>query len=272
LEDESFESWAEVITFTIEDMRASTALKLLLDDFDLTYVIRDEAVVVTSQAMAETTLRTRLYDCRPLVDANSADRQGVRELTELEMLIQGTIAVNSWDAVGGPGCIKVFAQRGLLIVSNTDVVHEKIQRNLNMLHRGKSKGNREFANIKLEGPADVTVMAYRLGKSFQDADTSDQLVNAITKMLSDSDNEVNGANKAFYVRAVGESLLISHRRDAQAPLFRILLKMNALDQPIADGFGTPSSGMIPGMPGMGTGKLPQGRMGGGQMGGMFNVR
>lgn len=263
LEDEAFDSMAEVVTFEIKDMPASTAFALLLHDFDLTYVIRDEAVVVTSRTMAEEILRTRLYDCRPLIDASSRDPQGIAELAELESLISSTIAVSSWGEVGGPGCIEAFAQRGLLIISNTDVVHEQIERHLGMLLRGKSKSGQDFAKVKSEGPVDVTVMAYRLANSFQNSDVSDRLVDTITRMLHDSDNEVNGANKEFYIRAVGGSLVISHRRDAQDPLFRILLKMNALDQPNQSGFGTPPNGM---MHGMGTGPMSQGGMGGGMRG------
>ena len=58
-----------------------------------------------------------------------------RELSDAENLIRlitTTVSPDSWDEVGGPGSAAEY--KGLVVVSQTWEVHEKIERLLNMLH------------------------------------------------------------------------------------------------------------------------------------------
>lgn len=58
-----------------------------------------------------------------------------RELSDAENLIHlitTTVEPDTWDEVGGPGTIAEY--KGLLVVSQTWEVHEKVERLLNMLH------------------------------------------------------------------------------------------------------------------------------------------
>jgi hypothetical protein len=58
-----------------------------------------------------------------------------RELTDAENLIHlitTTVEPDTWDEMGGPGTVAEY--KGLVVVSQTWEVHEKIERLLNMLH------------------------------------------------------------------------------------------------------------------------------------------
>jgi HAAS domain-containing protein len=58
-----------------------------------------------------------------------------RELSDAENLIRlitTTVGPDSWDEVGGPGTVAEY--KGLVVVSQTWEIHEKIERLLNMLH------------------------------------------------------------------------------------------------------------------------------------------
>jgi hypothetical protein len=65
-------------------------------------------------------LPIRVYDARRLVDPDS----GIATQDELLEHIQSLIAPESWTDTGGPGSISDF--RGLLIVSQTEEVHEQL--------------------------------------------------------------------------------------------------------------------------------------------------
>jgi general secretion pathway protein D len=52
---------------TLRKVRVSTLLELLLDDLDLTFVDRDDLMLVTTPEDAESTLQIRVYDCRDLL-------------------------------------------------------------------------------------------------------------------------------------------------------------------------------------------------------------
>src|SRR4029453_3492838 len=52
---------------TLRKVRVSTLLELLLDDLELTFVDRDDLLLVTTPEDAESTLQIRVYDCRDLL-------------------------------------------------------------------------------------------------------------------------------------------------------------------------------------------------------------
>jgi len=55
------------VTQRFKDVRVETLLRLMLKDFELTYVDRDDLIVVTTPEDAESELLTRVYDCRDLL-------------------------------------------------------------------------------------------------------------------------------------------------------------------------------------------------------------
>ena len=92
----------------------------LLAPLNLTYVVRDDVLAITTPEDAESRLRTRLYDVRTLADPEL----GLCNTGELCNVLTTTIASNSWDEVGGPGSIEEF--RGLLVVSQVEEVNRQV--------------------------------------------------------------------------------------------------------------------------------------------------
>jgi len=67
--------------------------------------------------------------------APGGDKPQERELSDAENLIRlitTTVHPDTWDEVGGPGTVAEY--KGLVVVSQTWEVHEKVERLLNMLH------------------------------------------------------------------------------------------------------------------------------------------
>ena len=74
----------------------SAALRLMLSALDLTYVVENEVLLITTPDKASNKLTTKVY---PVGDLLAAGKDGFKPLTQA---IRSTIRPNSWATVGGP--------------------------------------------------------------------------------------------------------------------------------------------------------------------------
>ena len=123
------------ITRHVRDVSLREALKLVLGEFDLTYVIRNEVLLITSKTEAENMLVTKVYPVFDLVvcSGDEGHERSPLNYGPLMSLIQKTVAPDTWDDVGGPGPLKEFPNAGALVISQTTEVHEEIARQLRAL-------------------------------------------------------------------------------------------------------------------------------------------
>lgn len=191
------------VTSTLKGITLRSALRLMLEEMNLSYVVRDEVLQITTRDAADVTLVTKVYDCRELLalprppgserpkatrggggffavqdepatkapptgdsggtvpstggaepPADAGESSGPtggggfggggstgkesphREPSDADNLIQvitTTVNPDSWDEVGGPGTIAEY--KGMLAVTQTGVIHEEVERLLNMLHQ-----------------------------------------------------------------------------------------------------------------------------------------
>jgi hypothetical protein len=96
-------------------------LQRLLEPLNLAVISRDNVLQVTSVEDAESNLAIRLYDVRPLIDADL----GFASLNGLIAELLTRIEPDSWSDQGGPGSIIHF--RGLLIVTQSQRLQRKVR-------------------------------------------------------------------------------------------------------------------------------------------------
>jgi hypothetical protein len=94
------------ITKLVSNTTAENALDLLLRDLGLTYMIRDEAILITSPEEAENNLMTRTYDVSDLPAYRTENGDSMPDYDSLIELIEKTIQPRSWDTVGGPASVQ----------------------------------------------------------------------------------------------------------------------------------------------------------------------
>lgn len=125
------------ITRTLSGLTLKTVLKLILDELDLTYVVRNEVLVVTSKTEAESMLVVKIYPVFDLVvrPLDASPRLPGMDFTALAKSIMGQVAPTTWHAVGGPGEIKEFVNSGALVISQTTAAHEEIAAYLRALRQ-----------------------------------------------------------------------------------------------------------------------------------------
>ena len=107
-----------------------SALHLMLSSVeDLTFVVRDDVLLITTEEAASSTLETHVYNIDEL------NLEPIVALEELAELIPGTVQPESWLANGtGEGAIKTLG-KSFLVVNQTQAMHWEIGKFLTQLSR-----------------------------------------------------------------------------------------------------------------------------------------
>lgn len=113
------------ITKKLTGISTRSALRLILNDLDLTYMIRDRALWITTPEEAEWRLITRVYNVGDIVNAAGVVEERGNDQSTLAETIMYIFDPDSWDDVGGPGSIEAIY--GSLVISQTHGVHEEIE-------------------------------------------------------------------------------------------------------------------------------------------------
>jgi len=126
LGDVAIDSSAPVTFHNHKAIPLASALRRIFDDFEMTFVIQDAGLMITSKEKAAKTLSTRVYRIDHLVETGRRQKQSVSDLIQT---IEETICPDSWDTnSGGPGAIRpVLLPNGVsLVVANTLDAHRQI--------------------------------------------------------------------------------------------------------------------------------------------------
>lgn len=133
----------------LEDISLGAALRLLLNPHGLAYVVTDEVLLITSEEEALTRLVVAVYPVGDIlavkegyesaVEENDGKtkKRGVEDMDGLINVIISTVAPDSWLENGGGEADIRPLQPGLLIISQTADVHERIQHLLAALRQAK---------------------------------------------------------------------------------------------------------------------------------------
>ena len=110
----------EPVTASIHNVSLRSALRLMLKQLQLTYVIGDEILLITTPEAAQSEFKVCVYDIRGLID-----RQQPKSLQALVDSMVSCVAADTWVENGGGGEIRPLSPK-LLVISQTQAVHEEI--------------------------------------------------------------------------------------------------------------------------------------------------
>ena len=132
------------VTLSLKGLKLRSALGHILRQLELTWIIGDEVLLVTTPEQADARLAMRVYEVGDLVAARDEQLRPYNDFEQIIQLIISTVKPTSWDTVGGPGSIAGFEAAGItaLVVSQTQEVQEEIDRLLAELRKIK-RGNGE---------------------------------------------------------------------------------------------------------------------------------
>jgi hypothetical protein len=131
----------EPITRSFNKVPLRSALRQMLGDLNLTFLVKDHALRITTDdghGPIDNQI-IRLYPVKDLAKVvKSKDGKSTWDFDPLIGLIEA-IEPDSWRDVGGPGVVKGFENGGCLFISQREDVHERIERLLITLRRVKKE-------------------------------------------------------------------------------------------------------------------------------------
>ncbi|MBC8350986.1 MAG: hypothetical protein H8E66_03310 [Planctomycetes bacterium] len=131
------------ITKSIKGISLRSALRLTLRELDLTFIIRDEVLQLTTTEVAKMELSTRFYSIGELLPPQKDGKL----LTELIMTV---VAPDTWSETGGAGSIVYLDHIESLVIRQTDEVFQTIGQLL-----AATKQMVELHGTKLQPPRSV---------------------------------------------------------------------------------------------------------------------
>jgi len=256
----------EPVTLELTERRLDTVLRAMLLDLDLTWVLRDGVLWITTPEEADMFLKTALYDVRDLCrdwDESSALTDAITSQTDATV----------WEDVGGP-CSIYFAKPGTMVVRAQETTHDSVLELLETYRTAlrQSKPRQQ----ETDDPNEVTTVYYRLhanvaeglqmllprlvkpgtwkeGGAPSDHPGSILLAPSPPEVYSDAGQLEDGGSEGapgygptiVIQRAV---LIITQTRAAHEEIAEVVRRVEAGDHPDGDFF---MEDMSPGMGGMG---------------------
>ncbi|QDT67587.1 hypothetical protein MalM25_04870 [Planctomycetes bacterium MalM25] len=122
----------EPVVIKAQSLKLGAVLKLLLDPLELTCIVQNGALIITTEDEALCRLTTAVY---PVGDLLLYDEHGPN-YDSLVNVVTMTIAADTWaENGGGEAEIRPYPQRASIVVSQMTSVHESIASLLNALRR-----------------------------------------------------------------------------------------------------------------------------------------
>ena len=129
------------VTKAVKGVSLRSALRLLLRDYGLTYLIKDEVLLITTPEKADEELLTRIYPVADLVLVPQGGEDAEPDFDTLVDVVTSTIRPTSWEDVGGPGSVRPFPNKLSIVVSQTQEVHEELEDLLEQLRAAGQRPN-----------------------------------------------------------------------------------------------------------------------------------
>jgi RNA polymerase sigma factor (sigma-70 family) len=125
------------VTCNFQGLPLKTALRLMLRQVNLTYAVKDDVLVITTPEKADSMLEPHVYRLDSIVTSPIG-------LAELASVIAETVCPDTWSENGtGEGTIKTLG-KNLLVINQSAVVHEEIEKFFAQLSEG---------GVQIEGSA-----------------------------------------------------------------------------------------------------------------------
>lgn len=194
------------VTFRSQGGTVRSALRRMLGPLDLTCIVRDECLLLTTVEKAVDQPSVRLY---PIPFGWSAD-SGEEDAGSLVELVQNTVSPEIWETVGGPSSIRSQGDRRVLIVRTSEEVHEEVESLLRSLH---AKGLADLGVVVGNSrPGSPIVRIHAVADPRVRADLAAKLVPLCNESLE------HGTDTDAKVTAVGDCLAVQ----SDSPEFHIL--------------------------------------------------
>jgi hypothetical protein len=209
------------LTISVSGVSLRSAIKLMFRELELTCLLKDEVLVITSEEAAANYLETRVYEVTSLA-ANMKDGAFVVRLgTTAEMTqrvntlcetIRNSVQPDSWDELGGIGTMDYLAgkdHRYFLTVTQTEKCHYELKQLLTKLATVMDQ-----PQATDQDPEEVLIRVYPVTQSAVTAEQAKELLELTLEQIDWSE--------PLFIKVVGNTLVIKQTAQVHAQINVIL--------------------------------------------------
>lgn len=207
--------------------KAGETLDLMLSQYELTWVVRHGALVITTTDEAEIELPVWVYPVWDLADGAPSQRA----MDELIDSITANVRPDVWENAGGPASLAAYGSPPSIVIAAPLAVHRRVDELLKQLRLVRRECPPPRA-AQLHEPQ-YELVALSLGE-----DNAEAYAELLRELLPD---EVVDDRRAV-IRAVDKKLIVRHRRQVIDEIEKILTRLGALASPSPIGCG---GGVVP---------------------------
>lgn len=184
-----------------------SALRRILHPLSLTWMVRDECLLITTQDTAAENLAVRLYPL-PCAAGSDADADSLASL--VDVIQHTTGGVVAWADFGGHGTVRPSPDGAGLVIAQTEEIHDEVEGLMRSLHE---RGRAELG-LSADDPAarSPIVRVHPVADAKVRADLAAKLVGLCNESLA------KAGDPQAKVTAVGECLAVQ----SVSPEFHIL--------------------------------------------------
>lgn len=218
LTDAGIDIDATTITHRLAGVSLRSALRHILREPGLTYLIKDDVLLITTRDKAQENLVISIYPLVAWTDAR-----------ELVGTIQDTVARDTWDTVGGQGSIRFLPEANCLVISQTQEVHEDISALLSRLSDGS------FGSRLPEAPDDPAAIPTRV-YPVRDEKTLPELQQKLVAVCNAALGAA-GDPEATVSTLAGRLVVQSRKRSFHAYAAEMIRAIDGVDVTVPEYFG-----------------------------------
>jgi hypothetical protein len=235
IKDATVDLTAATIDFNSKGAPLRTSLTRLLRPVSLTWLIKDEELLITTKDQADATLETVLYPIGDLLsnDGNSVDNSSDESPADiaarLEDDITGTIAPQTWANLGGPGTVQAYGDASAaLVVSQTREVHDKVAELIAQLwevrrHQQETVDKNVIAAKTPDTPV-LCVYDLRMSAPNAPAMTAQEVADVVKSLVEPK----SWSQGDVYIKGVTGKLVVQQLPGVQREIKKLLLRLDAV--------------------------------------------
>jgi hypothetical protein len=217
----------DIVIISVRNVSVGAALRLLLNQLDLTYAIRDEVLMITTPEEAETQLLACVYVVRDLV-ARPGQPLDFKPLIDT---IISCVATETWAENGGGEAYISHLDPGLVVITQTQAVHAEINSLLNSLRNARRKITDSDAQVSYQAEKqEVLSKGYRLNlnESAVREKAGEKLVMMIQRLVPGAADEKSSDGQKYWIDNLPDRIVVRHRREVHEQVQQLLSDLGVL--------------------------------------------
>ena len=205
------------VSLSVSGISLRSALSLALEPLQLTTIVQDEVLKVTTLLEAETNLSVRVYPVADLLGTTHFDDQVIPDFEPLTELIVTIVDPDTWDEVGGDSSISSSEVSRSLIISQTRDSHDDIQAVLSQLRAAKAK--QRVPRLRKPDPGEMITRIHNLDHLDMEPPDVEGIIVRVVEPKGWSNNP------DVFIKATMYKLIVRHTRCVQDKIADFLAKL-----------------------------------------------